>query len=244
VSGHILARDIIGEGIVKFEGRFLNSVEPHAGKLVPQLGALAAHRFDFIAHRIDGSAVRLHPGSGKDSKVIIGRMDDWCLHAAVGARASTPGSGYSSSAVGARASTPGSGYSSSAVGARVSTPDSGYSSSAPKDGAIMFKGLGRVDVMGNKQAVARALELRGPTENVDTATWDSWSVDLMHDDQFPWDRWLLARPWGRRIVDEKLTHMRLIWNAVNENFLVQVGTQSVPAPRDIRLTYESSRLLS
>ena len=60
VCQHPLAQEIVGPGISKFEGRFLNSLEcnRHALRLPQPLGN---QRFDFVALRTDGSAVRMHP---------------------------------------------------------------------------------------------------------------------------------------------------------------------------------------
>ena len=208
VSCHPMAIDIIGEGIVKFEGRFLKSKEPHASKLVHH-GELAAHRFDFIAHRRDGSAIRMHPGSSKDAALVRGFLYEWCLHATTGDdRASTPGGSYAAIA---------------------------------KAAPLIYEHLNQVDVMGNKDATVRAMELRGPEENV-LAT---WSVDLLHDDKFPWDRWLAARPFGRQLLQEQLTHMSLTWHADDGYFRILVRTQSTPAQRYIiRLSFQTSKLIN
>ena len=96
VCSHPKAREIIGEGIVRFEGRFLRSVEPNHVQLglPPPFGQ---HRFDFIAVRGDGRACRMHPGARRDAEIIVGLYDSWLMQPS----ASTPGPGQPS------ASTPG-----------------------------------------------------------------------------------------------------------------------------------------
>ena len=81
VCSHPKARDIIRDCIVKFEGRFLNSLDPN--RFVLRLPApYGDYRFDFVALRGDGTAARLHPGSKRDADVEVGRYLDWLLPAA------------------------------------------------------------------------------------------------------------------------------------------------------------------
>jgi hypothetical protein len=87
VASHPQAWEIVGHGLVKFEGRFLNSPEPNARqlRLPPPFGAF---RFDFCAHRLDGMCVRLHPSHGAEAATTMGSLDAWLLTAC----ASTPSS--------------------------------------------------------------------------------------------------------------------------------------------------------
>ena len=83
---HPYAREIIGEGVAGFDARFLNALEPNRDKLnLP--GNFGQHRFDFVVHRVDGTAVRLHPSEKQDGKPVFGRLEDW----EIGTRAPTPG---------------------------------------------------------------------------------------------------------------------------------------------------------
>ena len=66
-------KEVIGVGIWKFEGRFLAAKDPNAK------GLAAPNRFDFIAHRVDGSAVRIHPEKVRHGKFCEGRLEDWAL---------------------------------------------------------------------------------------------------------------------------------------------------------------------
>ena len=77
---------VIGAGIWKFECRFLAARDPNA-KILP-----APQRFDFIAHRVDGSAVRMHPESRKHGKATEGHLDDWALVPGDGALPAGPAS--------------------------------------------------------------------------------------------------------------------------------------------------------
>ena len=93
---HPHAREIIGEGVAGFDARFLNALEPNRDKLnLP--GNFGQHRFDFVVHRVDGTAVRLHPSEKFDGKVIIGSLAAWEF----GARAPTPGQASTPSLTGA-----------------------------------------------------------------------------------------------------------------------------------------------
>ena len=65
--------EIIGQGIWKFECRFVNARDPN-WKVLP-----VEHRFDFVAHRVDGSAVRLHPEQSYHGKATYGDINDWAL---------------------------------------------------------------------------------------------------------------------------------------------------------------------
>ncbi|MCP4239408.1 MAG: hypothetical protein GY772_02495, partial [bacterium] len=82
------AHELVGPGVVKFEGRFTSAMEPNRQQLAlpPPLGN---HRFDFFVHRVDGSCMRLHPHANRDAVPVIGHASDWAPQAAP--RASTPG---------------------------------------------------------------------------------------------------------------------------------------------------------
>ena len=93
MCSHPKAREIIGTGVVRFEARFLNSVEPNHAELgLPE--PYGKHRFDFVALRADGSACRLHPSQRRDALPVQGLYADWLIGGAPGAPgtgASTPG---------------------------------------------------------------------------------------------------------------------------------------------------------
>ena len=64
-----LIREVVGPGIVGIQGRFIAPQDPN----------LNQNRFDFIAYRQDGSAVRFHPSSKLDALPVIGYLHDWQL---------------------------------------------------------------------------------------------------------------------------------------------------------------------
>ena len=67
LANHHLALQIIGDGIYRFEVRALDA-----------WGAtMKSNRVDFVARRVDGTDVRLHPGSVKDTVPIYGHLADW-----------------------------------------------------------------------------------------------------------------------------------------------------------------------
>ena len=77
---HPYAREIIGEGVVGFDARFLNALEPNRDKLnLP--GNFGQHRFDFVVHRVDGTCVRLHPSGRREAKPVVGDVDQWKIWA-------------------------------------------------------------------------------------------------------------------------------------------------------------------
>ena len=64
-------RLVVGSGITIFEARFLASIDKN----------MKQNRFDFVAHRRDGSCVRLHPSGRKDALPVYGNLQDWELSA-------------------------------------------------------------------------------------------------------------------------------------------------------------------
>jgi len=80
------ALTLVGDGVTRFEGRFLNSPEPNARKLLlPEpYGGL---RFDFVMHRVDGTCVRLHPSHNSEAQPVTGQLEPWLVQT----RAPTPG---------------------------------------------------------------------------------------------------------------------------------------------------------
>ena len=61
--------EVVGPGIVGIQGRFIAPKDPNRNQ----------NRFDFIAYRQDGSAVRFHPSSRQDALPVIGHLHDWQL---------------------------------------------------------------------------------------------------------------------------------------------------------------------
>ena len=58
---------VVGDGITCFEARFLAALDKN----------MKQNRFDFVAHRRDGSCVRLHPSARKDALPVYGNLQDW-----------------------------------------------------------------------------------------------------------------------------------------------------------------------
>ena len=76
VANHPQCEDIVGPGIIHFEFRFINSVEHNTES---QGHDLPVYRADFIAHRVDGSAARVHPSSSQEAQVVVGTLAQWRL---------------------------------------------------------------------------------------------------------------------------------------------------------------------
>ena len=78
VCSHPMARDIIGNGIIKSEGRFCVEPEPNCIQLgLP--GPYGHCRFDFVALQGGGRAARSHPGNKRDADIVTGQYSDWLL---------------------------------------------------------------------------------------------------------------------------------------------------------------------
>jgi len=67
LSYHPQSQELIGTGVIKFEGRFLNSWDHN----------MHQPRFDFIVHRTDGTAARLHPSRNGPGHIVTGALNDW-----------------------------------------------------------------------------------------------------------------------------------------------------------------------
>jgi hypothetical protein len=67
LSHHPQSEELIGDGVIRFEIRFLNGWDPN----------MKQPRCDFVVHRANGTAARLHPSSTKPGQIITGCLDDW-----------------------------------------------------------------------------------------------------------------------------------------------------------------------
>lgn len=67
LTHHPQSEELIGAGVCKFEVRFLNSWDHNMGQ----------PRCDFVVHRADGTAARLHPSKNGPGKIVTGMLDDW-----------------------------------------------------------------------------------------------------------------------------------------------------------------------
>ena len=191
---HAEARRIIGPGVVGFEGRFLDFLEPNRGQLnLP--GRYGKQRFDFVVHRMDGTACRLHPSETRDAKPVIGYLSAW----EIGARAPTP--------------------------VQASTPS--------LTGAIDLT-HGHVDVYSAERTYCKIMDIfhDHPGEPTELA------VDLLTGD-FPWDTFLMGRPWGLNLLDERVTSMHLVCDS-REKPVIDVFTRERPDIRR-RITFIGGR---
>jgi hypothetical protein len=75
IAAHPEGPRIVGPGVCAFEVALLGTNEPNA-KFVP---VEHCNRCDFIASRVDGTAVRMHPSSNREAMLVFGRKDDWQL---------------------------------------------------------------------------------------------------------------------------------------------------------------------
>jgi hypothetical protein len=64
---HRDGEDVVGPGVVAFLFRFLNEWDSNTRE----------NRADFVVRRVDGTDVRLHPGSSRESQLIKGQLQDW-----------------------------------------------------------------------------------------------------------------------------------------------------------------------
>lgn len=64
---HPQGQEIVGPGVYRFEVRRLAAWDPN----------MQDRRVDFVVRRVDGTDVRLHPGSQKDTVPIFGVLTDW-----------------------------------------------------------------------------------------------------------------------------------------------------------------------
>ena len=192
---HAEARRIIGPGVVGFEGRFLDFLEPNRGQLnLP--GRYGKQRFDFVVHRMDGTACRLHPSETRDAKPVIGYLSAW----EIGARAPTPG--------------------------QASTPS--------LTGAIDLT-HGHVDVYSADRTYCKIMDIfhDHPGEPTELA------VDLLTGD-FPWDTFLMGRPWGLNLMKKGITSMHLV--CTEEEPVIDVFTRADPLARR-RISFRGGRAI-
>jgi hypothetical protein len=161
-----LLRELVGEGITRFEMRFLTLAWDTN---------LNQHRCDFVAHRVDNTCVRFHPSASGDTVPVIGRMADWCgnvLPATTMERV------------------------------LVAPPPA-----APQ--GDFFRSISQSDVIGKKVA----------QEFLDTVTrgWEggprnqAFATDLTSQAWFPWTLYLASTPWGRRMYNEGISEVHLVW---------------------------------
>ena len=89
LAAHAHAYVIIGMGVIRFEARFLDALEPNRRMHLPGPGGahggpdglLGKRRFDFVVHRVDGTCVRLHPSGRREAKPVVGDVDHWKIWA-------------------------------------------------------------------------------------------------------------------------------------------------------------------
>jgi len=188
ICSHPKAREIIGEGVVKFEGRFLNSLEPnHRQLLLPE--PYGRNRFDFLALRASGEACRMHPGSNRDAEITQGRYEAWLIPPS----ASTPGAA-----------------SGAASAASSATPD------IMQRTGLAFLHYSQVDIISAESALRTLMDIYhehrrngGNDEDLDVDLLTS----VLTPGGFEWHRFLMGRPFGVKLVKEEVVEMRLVWHA-------------------------------
>ena len=194
IANHAHSRDITGPGVVGFDARFIDALDPNREALnLP--GRFGLHRFDFVVHRVDGTACRLHPGEKQDGKLVHGRVQNWRFHA----RAPTPG--------------------------QAPTP----SLTGPID-----RVYGHVDIFSAERAHRRIMDLF----HEHPGTPAELAVDLL-DGDFPWNLFLLGRPWEQILLNEEVTLMHLVCNERQEP-VIDVFTRADPFNRR-RITFNGGR---
>ena len=211
ICSHPKAREIILNGIVRFEGRFLNSLEPNRQVLCLP-APYGEHRFDFVAVRKDGTAARLHPGSRRDAEVVVGRYQDWLLPDAstLGvASVSTPASSTGASSAGA------------ARGAPVGIAERG----------VVYSNYSQVDVMSSQTALRHIMDKihsyrkgGGQDEQLQEDLMDG----ALTPGGFEWHRFFMGRPWGLKLWTEHVTSLHLVWRGAPA---LMVRTAAHPNPR-------------
>ena len=180
IASHPKAREIIGQGIVQFEARFLNCVDPNRESLnlPPPFGE---QRFDFIAVRGDGTACRLHPSRSNDAIPTEGRLAWWTL-TPLAPTASTPGPGPS-------ASTPG-----ADVDVHIHRP-----------AGVVAENYSRVDIVSSERALRDLLDMVHALRDGGMRDADI-RLDLFPGAStpggWPWHRFLMGRPWGVDLFHE------------------------------------------
>ena len=193
--------EIIGPGIWKFECRFLEARDPN-WKQLP-----APNRFDFIAHRVDGSAVRLHPEAVRHGAATRGNLSDWALRAAddngpsLDSRAQVWLQEQRAPAV-ARNDTVGAFTAQVWLQEHVSEPSQ--------------------DSLDYLSAASRDAGLRQPTDCVNFQ-------DLSDQKKFPWHQFLAAREWGRMILDDVVEFGAAWWirgPCIGPVFIVTISTEA------------------
>ncbi len=70
LSHHPQSEELVGDGVIKFEIRFLNSWDHN----------MKQPRCDFVVHRADGTAARLHPSPSGPGEIVTSLLDDWLPH--------------------------------------------------------------------------------------------------------------------------------------------------------------------
>ena len=204
VCSHPKAREIIGAGIVKFEGRFLHSVEPNHRQLgLPE--PYGQKRFDFVALRGDGEACRMHPGCRRDAEIAQGRYEAWLIPPS----ASTPGA---------------------ASGAASTASAAAPQVDIMQRNGLAFQHYSQVDIISAESALRTLVDIYhehrrngGDDNNLDVDLLTSVSTP----GGFEWHRFLMGRPWGCDLVHQQVVEMRLVWRS--GGLALRVATSRTPA---------------
>ena len=159
------------------------------------------HRFDFVAWRNDGTACRLHPSQKNDALPVEGRLLDWVL-SPPRPSASTPG-----------------------------LAAAGPATISERRGGMM-RNLSRTDVVSSEETLRHLYDRK-----------DAWigrgglpeelAEDLMAlgPGSWPWNRFLMGRPWGEELFNEEVTSCVLVIHGHGP--AIEVRTLAQPLPRYI-----------
>ena len=217
ICSHPKAREIISQGIIRFEGRFCNSLEPNRAqlRLPPPFGHL---RFDFFAVRGDGTACRLHPSQKADAQPTHGAWDSWRLP-----HGTSPPPG---------ASTPGPQGSASSSGLGIHTAHGG-----------MAQNYNRVDIISAELALRTLTDKMHAWRQAGQRDEDV-REDLLAGASTPggweWHRFLMGRPWGEALFQERVTSIFLV--VLGGQPALEVTTAARPLARFITWSGNKAKL--
>ncbi len=112
-KGYVLNRpdraQIVGDGIIRAQWRFLAAKDPNAANSRHDLDRnVATNRFDLILERVDDVYIRLHPASASHGTPVVGKLNDWILSSTQGdieqlassSSAKPPGATFDAGAIG------------------------------------------------------------------------------------------------------------------------------------------------
>ena len=112
--------------------------------------------------------------------------------------------------------------------------------STPSEPTIYERGhvntnYGQQDVISAEQAYRQLLDMyhehRQQPGAEDANLWRDLTAGAATPGGFPWNRFLMGRPWGRDLFHENVNSIILVWRDVGP--ALRVSTEAVPHPRYI-----------